>query len=177
MSPDTATPAPRHDGKVLLVADQGLQSGEQLSAAQVDRKVSDFWTGIGGAAFFEALTTRFYELVADDELLSPLFAVPDWPRHAARLGEHFRRIYGENDLTAAWDPKMHQAHAHFLISREQRMRWLALMKQAGTQLQAPEPHFTEFLTIMKIASGEMTAVSRGAALARGERFHWDGSPA
>lgn len=177
MSPDTATPAPRHDGKVLLVADQGLQSGEQMSAAQVDRKVSDFWTGIGGAAFFQALTTGFYELVAEDELLCPLFAVPDWSRHAARLNEHFCRIYGENDLTAAWDPKMHQAHAHFLISREQRLRWLALMKEAGTRLDAPEPHFTEFLTIMKIASGEMTAVSRGAALARGERFHWDGTPA
>lgn len=177
MSPDPATSAPRHDGKVLLVADQGLQSAERMTPAQVDRRVSDFWTGIGGAAFFEALTNRFYELVAEDEVLSPLFPVPDWSRHAARLNDHFRRIYGENDLTAAWDPKMHQAHAHFLISREQRLRWLALMKEAGTRLKAPEPHFTEFLTIMKIASGEMTAVSRGAALARGERFHWDGTPA
>jgi truncated hemoglobin YjbI len=177
MSPSQATSAPRHDGKVLLVADQGLQSAERMTPAQVDRKVDDFWTGIGGAGFFQALTTRFYELVAEDEVLSPLFAVPDWSRHAARLYDHFRRIYGENDLTAAWDPKMHRAHAHFLISREQRLRWLALMKEAGTQLNAPEPHFGEFLTIMVIASGEMTAVSRGAALARGERFHWDGTPA
>ncbi|MBL7253387.1 truncated hemoglobin [Paractinoplanes lichenicola] len=177
MSPRPITPAPRHDGKVLLVADQGLQSGEQMSAAQVDRKVSDFWTGIGGAGFFQALTTRFYELVAQDEVLRPLFAVPDWERHAARLYDHFRRIYGENDLTAAWDPRMHRAHAHFLITREQRLRWLALMREAGTQLDAPEPHFGEFLTIMKVASGEMTAVSRGAALVRRERFHWDGTPA
>ncbi|MFB8087556.1 hypothetical protein EAO73_25740 [Streptomyces sp. col6] len=177
MSPEPATSVPRHDGKVLLVADQGLRSAEQMSATQVDRKVSDFWTGIGGAEFFQALSTGFYELVSKDELLLPLFAVHDWDRHAARLYDHFRRIYGENDLTAAWDPKMHQAHAHFLISREQRLRWLALMKEAGTRLNAPEPHFTEFLTIMKIASGEMTAVSRGAALARGERFHWDGTPA
>ncbi|MEU3934424.1 hypothetical protein AB0E85_20660 [Streptomyces sp. NPDC029044] len=177
MPPQSATPVPQHDGKVLLVADEGLKSAERMTAEQVDRKVSDFWNGIGGAAFFEALTTRFYELVSQDEVLSPLFAVPDWSRHAARLHDHFRRIYGENDLSAAWDPKMHQAHAHFLITREQRLRWLALMKEAGTQLEAPEPYFTEFLTIMKIASGEMTAVSRGAALARQERFHWDGTPA
>ncbi|MGY0019269.1 truncated hemoglobin [Streptomyces sp. cg35] len=177
MSPQSAAPAPRHDGKVLLVAEQGLQSGEAMTAEQVDRKVSDFWTGIGGAEFFRALTTRFYELVSEDELLTPLFAVHDWARHAARLYDHFQRIYGENDLTVAWDPKMHQAHAHFLISRDQRLRWLDLMKEAGTQLDAPEPHFTDFLTIMKIASGEMMAVSRGSALARGERFHWDGTPA
>jgi truncated hemoglobin YjbI len=177
MSPSQATPAPRHDGTVLLLADQGLQSGEGMTPTQVGRKVEDFWTGIGGDEFFRALTTRFYELVADNEVLSPLFPVPDWSRHAARLYHHFRRIYGGNDLTAAWDPKMHQAHAHFLISHEQRRCWLALMKEAGTQLNAPERHFNEFLTIMKVASGEMTAVSRGAALARGERFHWDGTPA
>lgn len=177
MSPRPATPAPRHDGTVLLVADQGLQSAERMTPAQVDRKVENFWTGIGGAAFFQALTTRFYQLVAADDVLSPLFAVPDWDRHAARLFEHFRRLYGDNDLTAAWDPKMHQAHAHFLITREQRVRWLTLMAEAGAQLDAPEPHFGEFLTIMKVASGEMTAVSRGAALARGTRFHWDGTPA
>ncbi|MGW2476197.1 truncated hemoglobin [Streptomyces sp. NPDC001665] len=177
MSPEQAASVPRHDGKVLLVAEQGLQSAEGMTATQVDRRVTDFWTGIGGAEFFQALTTRFYELVSKDDVLPPLFAVHDWDRHAARLYDHFSRIYGENDLTAAWEPKMHQAHAHFLITREQRLRWLALMKEAGTQISAPEPHFTEFLTIMKIASGEMTAVSRGAALARGERFHWDGTPA
>ncbi|GAA3150480.1 hypothetical protein GCM10010521_42660 [Streptomyces rameus] len=172
-----STPPPSHDGKVLLVADQGLQSAEHMTARQVDRKVADFWAGIGGAGFFDALTRRFYELVSADAVLAPLFPVPDWDRHAARLAAHFGRIYGQNDLTAAWDPRMHQAHAHFLITREQRLRWLELMREAGTALDAPEPHFTEFLTIMKIASGEMTAVSRGAALARGERFHWDGSPA
>ena len=177
MSRSHATPVPRHDGKVLLVADQGLQSAEGMTPAQVDRKVEDFWTGIGGAEFFRALTTRFYELVARSEVLAPLFAVPDWHRHTTRLYDHFHRIYGENDLTAAWDPRMHQAHAHFLISREQRLCWLALMEQAGTELNAPERHFREFLTIMKVASGEMTAVSRGAALARRERFHWDGTPA
>lgn len=172
-----STPQPRHDGKVLLVADQGLQSGEHMTSQQVDRRVADFWAGIGGAEFFDALTRRFYELVATDDVLAPLFPVPDWDQHAARLARHFCRMYGDNDLAAAWDPRMHQAHAHFLITREQRMRWLALMREAGTALDAPQPHFEEFLTIMKIASGEMTAVSRGAALARGERFHWDGTPA
>jgi hypothetical protein len=50
------------------------------------------------------------------------------------------------------------------------------MREGGARLDAPEPYFTEFMTIMKIASGEMMAVSRGAAIARGKRFHWDGTP-
>jgi truncated hemoglobin YjbI len=167
---------PEHDGKVLLVAEDGVRPAEHMSQSDVDKKVSDFYRGIGGEAFFRALTARFYALVAEDEMLAPLFPVDDWPRHAEHLAEHYLQIYGENDLTAAWDPRLHQAHSHFLITREQRLRWLALMKEAGGRLGAPEPYFTEFMTIMKIASGEMMAVSRGAAIARGKRFHWDGTP-
>jgi truncated hemoglobin YjbI len=167
---------PEHDGKVLLVAEDGVRPAEHMSPSDVDKKVGDFYGGIGGEAFFRALATEFYTLVAQDEVLTPLFPVDDWPRQAERLAGHYLQIYGENDLTAAWDPRLHQAHSHFLITREQRLRWLALMKEAGARLDAPEPYFTEFMTIMKIASGEMMAVSRGAAIARGTRFHWDGTP-
>ncbi len=173
----TSHPVPKHDGTILLVAEDGLASGEHLDRTAVDRTVDDFYTGIGGEAFFRELTAAFYALVARDELLRPLFHSPLWARHAERLADHYVRLYGGNDLTAAWDPRMHQAHSHFLITREQRTRWLELMRQAGTALSAAEPHFGRFLTIMKVASGEMTAVSRGAAIARGERFHWDGTPA
>jgi truncated hemoglobin YjbI len=167
---------PEHDGKVLLVAEDGVRSAEHMSQSDVEKKVDDFYTGIGGEAFFRALTERFYALVAEDEVLAPLFPVNDWPRQAERLAAHYLQLYGKNDLTAAWDPRLHQAHSHMLITREQRLRWLALMKEAGALLDAPEPYFTEFMTIMKIASGEMMAVSRGAAIARGKRFHWDGTP-
>ncbi|WP_051722729.1 truncated hemoglobin [Streptomyces albus] len=173
MSPQ---PAPHHDGKILLVADKGLQDGGTMTPSQVDRRVEDFYTAIGGEPFFRALTARFYELVADDEVLRPLFAVTDWAMHGERLADHFVRMYGDNDLTAAWEPRLHQAHCHFLIARPHRLRWLELMARAGTELDAPQPAFGEFMTIMKVASGEMMAASRGAALARGERFHWDGSP-
>ncbi len=172
----TSDAVPQHDQKVLLVADGGLKPAEHMNRQQVDQKVGDFFAGIGGEAFFRALTKQFYALVAEDDLLAPLFPVPDWTLHADRLAAHYLQLYGENDLRAAWDPRMHQAHSHFLITREHRLRWLALMKEAGTRLRAAEPYFTEFMTIMKIATGEMMAVSRGAAIARGERFHWDGTP-
>ncbi|MEU5987417.1 hypothetical protein ABZ806_00410 [Spirillospora sp. NPDC047418] len=169
------TPVPKHDGKILLVADQGLKPGEEMTRSQVDDKVDDFYQGIGGAEFFATLAERFYALVAADDVLAPLFPVDDWPRQAERLAAHYVQLYGDNDLTAAWDPRLHQAHSHWLITREQRLRWLALMRRAGELVSAPEPYFTEFMTIMKIASGEMMAVSRGAAIARGRRFHWDGT--
>ena len=167
---------PRHDGKILLVADQGIRSGEEMTKQDVDRKVDDFYRRIGGAPFFRALTEQFYALVAEDDLLRPLFAVTDWAAHARRLSDHYIRLYGANDLTAAWDPAMHSVHTRFLISRDQRLRWLELIRRAATALRPPEAEFEEFMMIQKIASGEMMAVSRGAAIARGTSFHWDGTP-
>jgi hemoglobin len=168
--------APQHDGRVLIVADRGIRDAERLSPADVAAKVDDFYTSIGGAGFFNRLARQFYALVADDDLLAPLFPPDDWDRQARRLAAHYIALYGRNDLTAAWDPRLHRAHAQAVITRDQRKRWLDLMGEAGRRLAAPEPQFSEFMTIMKIASGEMMAVSRGAAIARGERFNWDGSP-
>jgi truncated hemoglobin YjbI len=167
---------PQHDGRVLLVADHGLKDAEHLAPPEVNAVVDDFYTAIGGRDFFERLAARFYLLVSGDDLLAALFPNPDWDLQTRRLADHYISLYGDNDLTAAWDPRLHQAHTFFVITREHRTRWLELMRRAGHELGAPEPQFGEFMTIMKIASGEMMAVSRGAGLARGKRFHWDGSP-
>jgi hemoglobin len=171
---------PQHDGRVLLVArpggQDGLRDGEDLDRPEVDAVVQEFYSGIGGAAFFRRLTRAFYRLVSEDELLAPLFPDGDWDRQARLLAAHYIALYGKNDLTAAWDPRLHRAHTRFVITRDQRARWLELMRRAGAETGAPEPQFGQFMTIMKIASGEMMAVSRGAGLARGARFHWDGTP-
>jgi truncated hemoglobin YjbI len=173
---ETKSGKPAHDGRVLLVAEGGLKNGEHLTPAAANAKVDDFYERIGGAEFFRTLCTRFYRLVSGDEILSPLFPKRDWDRQARTLSQHFVRLWGENDLTEAWRPGLQRAHAHWIITRPQRLRWLELMGEAARQVGAPAEQFDEFMTIMKVASGEMMAVSRGAALARGDAFHWDGSP-
>ena len=39
-------PVPEHDGKVLLVAEDGVRPAEHMSRSDVDKKVSDFYGGI-----------------------------------------------------------------------------------------------------------------------------------
>lgn len=168
---------PTHDGKVLVVAEgEQVRDGEHLDARTVSDVVADFYTAIGGARFFTELGERFYALVAEDDLLRPMFPRADWADQARGLSAHFHRIYGDNDLTAAWEPELHAAHTRRVITRAQRLRWLELMARAAESLDPPRKQLDEFLAIMKIASGEMMAASRGAAVARGERFHWDGTP-
>lgn len=167
---------PVHDGRVLLVAEDGLKPGENLSPAQAAAKVDDFYEQIGGEEYFRKLCIRFYELVSVDDVLSPLFPEADWERQARTLWRHFVRLWGENDLTEAWRPGLQRAHTHWVITREQRLRWLELMRTAARAMGTPDKQFDEFMTILKIASGEMMAASRGAAIARNEAFHWDGTP-
>jgi truncated hemoglobin YjbI len=136
----------------------------------------DFYEAIGGDAFFTRLADRFYALVAEDELLSPLFPRADWPRQARLLSGHLMRMWGDDDPTEAWRPGLHRAHSRRLITREQRIRWLKLIRQAATDAGAAPDQLEEFMTFMRIGTGELMAVSRGAALARGESFGWDGHP-
>ena len=176
MSETTRRSKPVHDGRVLLMAEDGLKSAEHLTPSAAAAKVDDFYQAVGAAQYFETLCKHFYGLVADDDVLRPLFPERDWDRQAHTLTKHFVRLWGENDLTEAWRPSLHRAHSHWIITRTQRLRWLELMGRAARAVGTPQQQYDEFMTIMKIATGEMTAVSRGAAIARGDAFHWDGTP-
>lgn len=134
----------------------------------------EFYEVIGGDAFFIRLADRFYELVAEDELLSPLFPRSDWVRQSRALSGHLRRMWGKDDRTEAWSPSLHAAHSHRLITQEQRWRWLELIGQAAKDAGAPAEQLEEFMAFMRIGSAELMAVSRGAAIARGEAFTVDG---
>lgn len=137
----------------------------------------EFFEAIGGEAFFVRLGERFYALVSADELLAPLFPAADWPRQAALLSAHFIRLWGQDDPAEAWRPGLQESHTRWIITHEQRRRWLELIRQAATEAGAPRERLEEFFTFMRLRAGQMTAVSRGAAIARGESFGWNGHSA
>jgi truncated hemoglobin YjbI len=164
-----------HSGRVHLSA----ESSDLVLAEQDDESlaadVAGWYRGLGGDEFADRLAAEFYRLVADDELLSPLFD-GSWQAHAKRLATHFRRMYGKQNLSQAWSPGLLAAHTRVLISHDHRTRWIALFRKAGAALDAPEPQFSELVAVMLIAAGDMMAASRGAALQRGERFDSHGRP-
>jgi hemoglobin len=159
-----------------LVSDGELILAEEVTPQETAQWLRQFYDDIGGADFFRRLTSEFYRLVAADETLAPLFR-GSWHRHAARLAGHYDRMYGTPDLSEAWEPRLLAAHTGFLISRAHRARWLDLMREAGAAVEAAEPLFSDFIGTMVMATGDMMGVSRGAAIARGERFDRDGERA
>ncbi len=88
----------------------------------------------GGAPFFETLTRRFYEKVADDPILRPLY--PDDPARFEAAQQHLALF-----LIQHWGgPRSYQAergdarlgarHRRFAIGAAERDAWLGHMGEA-----------------------------------------------
>jgi truncated hemoglobin YjbI len=131
---------------------------------------------LGGEQFFTRLCVEFYRLVAADALLAPLFQGADWSVHSRRLAAHFQRLYAQARPDESWSPRLLRAHTRVLISRAHQERWLQLFRLAGQNVDAPQPLFDDFHTVLAVAARSMTAVSRGAAIQRGENFDGQGRP-
>jgi hemoglobin len=105
----------------------------------------------GGLPALERLTDRFYQKVALDEVLAPVFAQmsPDHPKHvAAFIGESlgggplFSQGRTENET-------MREVFAHHLrryLTEQQRRRWLDLMVDTADEVGLPDdPEFRSAL--------------------------------
>jgi hemoglobin len=89
---------------------------------------------LGGMDFFETLTKRFYEAVAEDEVLRPLYPEDLEPprRHLSLFLAQFwggPRLYEEE----RGHPRLRARHLPFKIGQEERDRWLEHMTSAVKQ--------------------------------------------
>ena len=95
---------------------------------------------VGGMAFFEALVDRFYEGVADDPVLLPLYPEPHDLAPARRRLTLFLGQYwgGPGDYSdERGHPRLRMRHAPFSIGGEERDRWLMHMRAAVASLDPP----------------------------------------
>ena len=95
---------------------------------------------VGGMTFFEALVDRFYEGVADDPVLLPLYPEPHDLAPARRRLTLFLAQYwgGPSDYSdERGHPRLRMRHAPFSIGGEERDRWLVHMRAAVASLDPP----------------------------------------
>ena len=87
----------------------------------------------GGMEAFEALFTRFYELVPLDPLVGPLFAGMD-PAHAEHVARWVAEVFGgpaEYSATRGGYPAMLAQHLGKEICVALRRRWVSLLQDAA----------------------------------------------
>jgi hemoglobin len=101
---------------------------------------TSFYDAVGGEETFRRLVHRFYEGVAQDPLLRPLYPEEDLAGAEERLRGFLIQYWG-GPTTYSQErghPRLRMRHAPFVIGEAERDAWLRHMHDAVESLELPE---------------------------------------
>jgi hemoglobin len=100
----------------------------------------NFWEQVGGRPVFERLVRKFYEGVATDEVLLPLYPEqPDLEGAIQRLTGFLEQYWGGPTTYSEerGHPRLRMRHLPFKVNPDARDRWLKHMRAALDSLELP----------------------------------------
>ena len=97
-----------------------------------DGQVSTFYEEIGGYDTFRRLVAKFYEGVADDEVLRPLYPEEDLGPAEERFRNFLVQYWGGPTTYSdeRGHPRLRMRHAPFTVDMDARDRWLTHFRAA-----------------------------------------------
>jgi len=115
---------------------------------------TSFYEAVGGEETFRRLVARFYQLVADDPVLRPVY-----PSRNLEAAEEHLRLF----LIQYWGgpgtyseqrghPRLRMRHAHFAIGEAERDAWLGNMRTALNELDLDETHDAQLWDYLVMAA-------------------------
>ncbi len=101
---------------------------------------ADFFERAGGEQTFRLLVQRFYDGVAMDPLLRPLYPEEELEPAADRLALFLIQYWGGPNTYSQnrGHPRLRMRHAPFVIGEAERDAWLRHMRSALDSLDLPE---------------------------------------
>lgn len=115
---------------------------------------TSFYEAVGGEDTFRRLVARFYQLVADDPVLRPVYP----SRNLGSAEEHLRLFliqYWGGPGTYSEErghPRLRMRHARFAIGEAERDAWLRNMRTALDELKLDEAHDAELWAYLEMAA-------------------------
>ena len=99
-----------------------------------------FYQAVGGEETFRRLVARFYQGVAADPLLRPLYPSEDLASAEERLRLFLIQYWGGPPTYSErrGHPALRMRHARFAIGPAQRDAWLRHMNEAIDELELPD---------------------------------------
>lgn len=97
----------------------------------------NFYEAVGGAETFRRIVARFYEIVATDEVLRPLYPEQDLGPAEERLRMFLEQYWGgpRTYSEQRGHPRLRMRHAPFHVGPVQRDAWLAAMRTAVDEVE------------------------------------------
>jgi hemoglobin len=110
-----------------------------------------FYDQVGGAETFRRLVHRFYQGVATDPLLRPLYPEPELADAERRLRMFLEQYWGgpKTYSEQRGHPRLRMRHGPFQIGPAERDAWLTHMRESVDELNLPAPQretLWEYLT-------------------------------
>jgi hemoglobin len=102
----------------------------------------NFWEQIGGRPTFEKLVRAFYEGIASDEVLLPMYPENDLEGAIQRLTGFLEQYWGGPGTYSEQrgHPRLRMRHAAFHVNPDARDRWLTHMRTALDGLELAPLH-------------------------------------
>ncbi len=116
-----------------------------------------FYDAVGGSEAFERLVHRFYQGVAEDPLLRPLYPEDDLHGAEERLRLFLIQYWGGPSTYGEQrgHPRLRMRHAPFVIGEPEQEAWLKHMRDAVDSLELPEELSTKLWTYLVYAAQSM----------------------
>ena len=97
-----------------------------------------FYDSVGGADTFHRMVARFYQLVADDAILRPLYPDDDMDGAEERLRMFLEQYWGgpRTYSDRRGHPRLRMRHIPFRIGAAERDAWLRCMQVAVGEIDA-----------------------------------------
>jgi len=113
---------------------------------------------VGGSQFFDRLVERFYEGVATDDVLLPLYPEQSDLSGAKERLTLFLQQYWGGPTTYSDErghPRLRQRHFPFVIGQLERDRWMVHMMAAVDELSPNDSVHRQLAEYMEMASTAM----------------------
>jgi hemoglobin len=115
---------------------------------------TSFFEAVGGEETFRRLVGRFYQLVADDPELRPVYPSRDLGPAEEHLRLFLIQYWGGPGTYSEQrgHPRLRMRHAHFAIGEAERDAWLRNMRTALDELGLDEPLDTQLWDYLVMAA-------------------------
>lgn len=122
-----------------------------------DDTMTTFYEQVGGHETFRRLVARFYEGVAEDEVLRAMYPEEDLGPAQERLMLFLEQYWGGPTTYSEnrGHPRLRMRHVPFHINPDARDRWLSHMRVAVDELQLPELYETTLWDYLQRAAHAM----------------------
>jgi hemoglobin len=119
--------------------------------------VSSFYDQVGGEETFAKITKYFYEGVAKDPLLKPMYPEEDLGPAERRLKMFLEQYWGGPDTyqLERGHPRLRMRHYPYKINPEARDAWLRHMRAAVDRLELSQLHEAELWDYLQRAAHAM----------------------